>query len=99
MKLRDVASAMIDGARVDALLRSGPSGAISGRRRAFAGAVQINPLVGAMLLSVGIILTALLSLDRLTNGLGTVPWMDTTQSAKPWLANCGWQSDRQLRVH
>lgn len=72
---------MINGARtklklspVNVLVR-GHSGTISGEvtRLAFTGAVLINPLVGAMLLSVDIILTVLLSLDLLINCLGLLP--------------------------
>ena len=43
--------------------------------------MQINPLVGAMLFPVVIILTVLLSLDLLTNSLGLVPWIETTQAS------------------
>src|ERR1700721_2179285 len=60
---------------------------------AVTGAVQTNqPLVGALIFPVGLILIVLLGLDLVTGSFGLLPlpWIESDTDAKSMLANWGW---------
>jgi formate/nitrite transporter len=98
----DLATAMINTARVklalspiDLVIRGGLAGAIlaAATSLAFTGLVQTNqPLVGALIFPVGLILIVLLGLDLVTGSFGLVPlpWVDGDSGAKSMVANWCW---------
>jgi len=102
VKPADLASAMVDAGRsklalppLDLVIRGGLAGGILGAATSLAitGAVQANqPLVGALIFPVGLILIVLLGLDLVTGcfGLLPLPWLENEADAKTMLANWGW---------
>jgi len=98
----DLASVMINTGRtklalspVDLLIRGGLAGAIlaAATSLAITGTVQTSqPLVGALIFPVGLILIVLLGLDLVTGSFGLVPlpWVDGDADTKSMLANWGW---------
>ena len=98
----DVASAMVETGRrkldlsaVDLLIRGALAGSIlaAATSLAITGAVQTGqPLVGALIFPVGLILIVLLGLDLVTGAFGLVPlpWMERDASTPHMLANFGW---------
>jgi formate/nitrite transporter len=98
----DLASVMINTGRtklalspVDLLIRGGLAGAIlaAATSLAITGTVQTSqPLVGALIFPVGLILIVLLGLDLVTGSFGLVPlpWVDGDTDTKSMLANWGW---------
>jgi formate/nitrite transporter len=98
----DVASAMLAAGRtklalppVDLVIRGGLAGAIlaAATSLAITGAVQTGqPLVGALIFPVGLILIVLLGLDLVTGSFGLLPlpWLESDGEAKTMLANWGW---------
>jgi formate/nitrite transporter len=102
VKPADVAAAMINTGRsklalppLDLIIRGGLAGAIlaAATSLAFTGMVQTNqPLVGAIIFPVGLILIVLLGLDLVTGSFGLLPlpWMENDVSAKSMLANWGY---------
>ena len=79
----------------DLLIRGRLAGAIlaAATSLAFTGTVQTNqPLVGALIFPVGLILIVLLGLELVTGSFGLVPlpWLDSDAGAKAMLANWGW---------
>ena len=102
VKPADVASAMINAGRtklglspVDLVIRGGLAGSIlaAATSLAITGAVQTDqPLVGALIFPVGLILIVLLGLDLVTGSFGLVPlpWIENDTDAKTVLANWGW---------
>jgi len=99
VKPAEVAAAMIATGRnklalspLDLVIRGGLAGAIlaAATSLAFTGMVQTNqPLVGALIFPVGLILIVLLGLDLVTGSFGLVPlpWLENDVSAKTMLAN------------
>ena len=97
----DVASAMVNAGRtklalspLDFTIRGGLAGAIlaAATSLAITGATQTGqPLVGALIFPVGLILIVLLGLDLVTGSFGLVPlpWIENDTKAKPMLANWG----------
>ncbi len=95
----DVAAAMVSAGRtklalppLDLLIRGGLAGAIlaAATSLAFTGMVQTNqPLVGALIFPVGLILIVLLGLDLVTGSFGLLPlpWLEDHVSAKTMLGN------------
>ena len=89
VKPADVASAMVNAGRsqlalapLDLLIRGGLAGAIlaAATSLAITGAVQTSqPLVGALIFPVGLILIVLLGLDLVTGSFGLLPL--------PWIEN------------
>src|SRR6202789_886150 len=102
VKPADVASAMVNAGRtklalspVDLVIRGGLAGAIlaAAASRAITGAVQTGqPLVGALIFPVGLILIVLLGLDLVTGSFGLVPlpWVNGDSDAKSMIANWIW---------
>jgi len=98
----DLAEVMINTGRsklalspVDLVIRGGLAGAIlaAATSLAFTGIVQTNqPLVGALIFPVGLILIVLLGLDLVTGSFGIVPlpWVDGESDAKGMVANWCW---------
>ncbi len=98
----DVASAMVNAGRakltlspVDLTIRGALAGAIlaAATSLAFTGIVQTGqPLVGALIFPVGLILIVLLGLDLVTGAFGLVPllWIERTASTPNLLSNFGW---------
>jgi formate transporter len=98
----DVASAMVEtGHRklllspVDLVIRGALAGSIlaAATSLAITGAVQTGqPLVGALIFPVGLILIVLLGLDLVTGAFGLVPlpWVERDASAPNMLANFAW---------
>ena len=99
VKPADVAAAMVNTGRsklmlspIDLVIRGGLAGAIlaAATSLAFTGVVQTNqPLVGALIFPVGLILIVLLGLDLVTGsfGLTPLPWMENQVSAKTMIGN------------
>ncbi len=102
VKPADVAAAMLNTGRsklalspLDLVIRGGLAGAIlaAATSLAFTGMVQTNqPLVGALIFPVGLILIVLLGLDLVTGSFGLLPlpWIESDTDAKTMLANWGW---------
>jgi formate/nitrite transporter len=102
VKPADLAAAMVNAGRnklalspVDLVIRGGLAGAIlaAATSLAFTGMVQTNqPLVGALIFPVGLILIVLLGLDLVTGSFGIVPlpWVDGDGDAKGVVANWCW---------
>jgi len=98
----DVASTMVETGRrkltlspLDLVIRGGLAGAIlaAATSLALTGMVQTNqPLVGALIFPVGLILIVLLGLDLVTGSFGLVPlpWVERDASAPSLLANFAW---------
>ncbi len=110
----DVASAMIETGRrklalspTDLLIRGALAGSIlaAATSLAITGAVQTGqPLVGALIFPVGLILIVLLGLDLVTGSFGLLPlpWLERDASSSAMLVQLGIrlrrQSDRQRRL-
>ena len=102
VKPTDLASVMINAGRTklalpasDLIIRGGLAGAIlaAATSLAFTGMVQTSqPLVGALIFPVGLILIVLLGLDLVTGSFGIVPlpWINGEGDAKSMVANWGW---------
>jgi len=102
VKPADVASAMINAGRTklglsasDLIIRGGLAGAIlaAATSLAITGTVQTGqPLVGALIFPVGLILIVLLGLDLVTGSFGLVPlpWIENDTSSRSMLANWAW---------
>ncbi len=102
VKPADVAAAMVNAGRTklalsatDLVIRGGLAGAILAAATSLAvtGAVQTNqPLVGALIFPVGLILIVLLGLDLVTGSFGLLPlpWIESDTDAKTIFANWGW---------
>jgi len=98
----DVASAMVETGRrkltlspVDLVIRGALAGGIlaAATSLALTGAVQTaQPLVGALIFPVGLILIVLLGLDLVTGAFGLVPlpWIERNAGAPALLANFAW---------
>ena len=98
----DLAEVMINAGRsklalspVDLVIRGGLAGAIlaAATSLAITGAVQTNqPLVGALIFPVGLILIVLLGLDLVTGSFGIVPlpWIESEPMPRRLVANWGW---------
>jgi formate transporter len=98
----DVASAMVETGRrkltlspIDLVIRGALAGGIlaAATSLALTGAVQTGqPLVGALIFPVGLILIVLLGLDLVTGAFGLVPlpWIERDASASSLLANFAW---------
>jgi formate transporter len=99
VKPADVASAMVETGRrklgmspADALIRGGLAGAIlaAATSLALTGMVQTGqPLVGALIFPVGLILIVLLGLDLVTGSFGLLPlpWLEKDATSSAMLAN------------
>jgi formate/nitrite transporter len=99
VKPTDVAAAMVNTGQsklmlspIDLVIRGGLAGAIlaAATSLAFTAMVQTNqPLVGALIFPVGLILIVLLGLDLVTGSFGLLPlpWMENQVGAKTMLAN------------
>jgi formate/nitrite transporter len=102
VKPADVVNAMVDAGRrklaltpLDLVLRGGLAGAIlaCATSLAFTGMVQTGqPLVGALLFPVGLILIVLLGLDLVTGAFALVPlpWLEKDASPASLVSNFGW---------
>jgi formate/nitrite transporter len=102
VKPADLASAMINTGRnklalspLDLVVRGGLAGAIlaAATSLAFTGMVQTNqPLVGALIFPVGLILIVLLGLDLVTGSFGIVPlpWVEGDGDARSMITNWCW---------
>src|ERR1700678_338392 len=102
VKPADVASAMVNAGRtnlalapLDLVIRGGLAGAIlaAATSLAITGAVQTDqPLVGALIFPVGLILIVLLGLDLVTGSFGLLPlpWLENDVSAKTMIGNWCW---------
>ena len=102
VKPADVAAAMVNAGRIklalsatDLVIRGGLAGAILAAATSLAvtGAVQTNqPLVGALIFPVGLILIVLLGLDLVTGSFGLLPlpWIESDTDAKTICSNWGW---------
>ncbi len=102
VKPADLAAAMVNTARSklalspgDLVIRGGLAGAIlaAATSLAFTGSIQTNqPLVGALIFPVGLILIVLLGLDLVTGSFGIVPlpWVEGDADAKSLFANWCW---------
>jgi formate/nitrite transporter len=98
----DVAAAMVNAGRsklalspLDLVIRGALAGGIlaAATSLAITGAVQTGqPLVGALIFPVGLILIVLLGLDLVTGAFGLVPlpWLERDASAPNMLANFAW---------
>jgi len=98
----DVAAAMVNAGRsklalpaTDLVIRGGLAGGIlaAATSLAITGAVQTGqPLVGALIFPVGLILIVLLGLDLVTGAFGLLPlpWIEHDADSKTMLANWGW---------
>jgi formate transporter len=99
VKPADVASAMVNAGRsklalspADLVIRGALAGAIlaAATSLAFTAVVQTNqPLVGALVFPVGLILIVLLGLDLVTGSFGLLPlpWLENDVSGKTMLGN------------
>jgi formate transporter len=99
VKPEDVAASMLNAGRaklgvspLDLIIRGGLAGAVlaAATSLAFTAMVQTNqPLVGALIFPVGLILIVLLGLDLVTGSFGLLPlpWMEDRVSGKTMLAN------------
>jgi len=99
VKPADVASAMVNAGRAklalapaDLVIRGALAGGIlaASTSLAFTAMVQTNqPLVGALVFPVGLILIVLLGLDLVTGSFGLLPlpWLENDVSAKTMLGN------------
>src|SRR6478736_2045970 len=99
VKPADVAAAMVDSGRrklglapADLIIRGALAGGIlaAATSLAFTAMVQTNqPLVGALVFPVGLILIVLLGLDLVTGSFGILPlpWLEHDVSAKAMLGN------------
>jgi formate transporter len=99
VKPADVAASMLNAGRaklglssLDLIIRGGLAGAVlaAATSLAFTAMVQTNqPLVGALIFPVGLILIVLLGLDLVTGSFGLLPlpWMEDHVSSKSMLAN------------
>ena len=110
----DVASAMIETGRrklgmssADCLIRGALAGSIlaAATSLAITGTVQTGqPLIGALIFPVGLILIVLLGLDLVTGSFGLLPlpWLEKDASSSTMLTKWGYrlcrQSDRQRGV-
>ena len=102
VKPADVASAMVNAGRtklalapLDLIIRGGLAGAIlaAATSLAITGAVQTSqPLVGALIFPVGLILIVLLGLDLVTGSFGLLPLplIENDTDSKTMLASWGW---------
>jgi formate/nitrite transporter len=102
VKPADVAANMLNTGRsklalspLDLVIRGGLAGAIlaAATSLAFTGMVQTGqPLVGALIFPVGLILIVLLGLDLVTGSFGLLPlpWIESDTDAKTMIANWGW---------
>jgi formate/nitrite transporter len=102
VKPADVAAAMVDAGRrklqlspADLLIRGALAGAIlaAATSLAFTAMVQTNqPLVGALIFPVGLVLIVLLGLDLVTGAFGLVPlpWIENDASTSAMLGNWAW---------
>ncbi len=102
VKPADVAANMLNTGRsklalspLDLVIRGGLAGAIlaAATSLAFTGMVQTGqPLVGALIFPVGLILIVLLGLDLVTGSFGLLPlpWLESDTDPKTMLANWGW---------
>jgi formate/nitrite transporter FocA (FNT family) len=102
VKPADVASAMVNAGRTKLapaasrpVIRGGLAGAIlaAATSLAITGAVQTDqPLVGALIFPVGLILIVLLGLDLVTGSFGLLPlpWIENDTDSKTMLVNWGW---------
>ncbi len=102
IKPADVAAMMVNTGRsklalspLDLVIRGGLAGAslAAATSLAFTGVVQTNqPLVGALIFPVGLILIVLLGLDLVTGSFGLLPlpWLENHVSAKTMLGNWSW---------
>ena len=102
VKPADVAAAMVDSASNklrlaprDLMIRGMLSGAILGvaTSLAFTGAVSTGqPLVGALIFPVGLIMIVLLGLELVTGSFGLLPlaWLDRGATSGQVLANWSW---------
>jgi formate/nitrite transporter len=102
VKPADVAAAMVNAGRsklalspVDLVIRGALAGGIlaAATSLAITGMVQTGqPLVGALIFPVGLILIVLLGLDLVTGAFGLVPlpWIERDASASSLLANFAW---------
>ena len=98
----DVAAAMVNAGRTtlalpatDLVIRGALAGGIlaAATSLAITGAVQTGqPLVGALIFPVGLILIVLLGLDLVTGAFGLLPlpWIENDAEGKSMLANWGW---------
>jgi formate transporter len=98
----DVASAMVNAGRTklalpatDLIIRGGLAGGIlaAATSLAITGTVQTGqPLVGALVFPVGLILIVLLGLDLVTGAFGLLPlpWIENDADTKTMLSNWGW---------
>ena len=98
----DVAAAMVNTGRsklalspIDLVIRGGLAGGIlaAATSLAITGAVQTGqPLVGALIFPVGLILIVLLGLDLVTGSFGLLPlpWIESDTDTKSVLANWCW---------
>ena len=98
----DVAAAMVNTGRnklalspIDLVIRGGLAGAIlaAATSLAITGAVQTGqPLVGALIFPVGLILIVLLGLDLVTGSFGllVLPWIESDTDTKTVFANWSW---------
>jgi formate transporter len=99
VKPADVAAAMVNAGRsklmlspADLVIRGGLAGAIlaAATSLAFTAMVQTDqPLVGALIFPVGLILIVLLGLDLVTGSFGLLPlpWLENQASAKTMISN------------
>ncbi len=99
VKPADVAAAMVETGRrklglsaADLLIRGGLAGAILGAATSLAltGAVQTGqPLVGALIFPVGLIIIVILGLDLVTGSFGLLPlpWLENDAGARTMLNN------------
>jgi formate/nitrite transporter len=102
VKPADVVTAMVTAGSskialspADLMIRGGLSGAILGvaTSLAFTGAIQTGqPLVGALIFPVGLIMIVLLGLELVTGSFALVPlpWLNGRASGSAVLANWGW---------
>src|ERR1700761_3830443 len=102
VKPADVAAAMLNTGRMklalsplDLVIRGGLAGAIlaAATSLAITAIVQTNqPLVGALIFPVGLILIVLLGLDLVTGSFGLLPlpWIESDTDAKTVMSNWGW---------
>src|SRR5215470_6523101 len=102
VKPADVAAAMVETGRrklalpvSDLLIRGMLSGAILGvaTSLAFTGAISTGqPLVGAIIFPVGLIIIVLLGLELITGSFALLPlpWLDRDASGASVIANWGW---------
>jgi formate transporter len=102
VKPADVAAAMVNAGRsklalspLDLIIRGGLAGGFlaAATSLAITAAVQTGqPLVGALVFPVGLILIVLLGLDLVTGSFGLLPlpWIESDTDAKSMVANWGW---------